>query len=53
MTERVTLPCGCIVVRHGGYTHTKLCRGCQTSIFPPKEPSHGETWLEQLRRELT
>jgi hypothetical protein len=25
--------CGCIVTRHGGHTHTKLCKECQAVAF--------------------
>ena len=30
------LPCGCIVTRHGGHTHTKLCPQCLSLAFGPK-----------------
>ena len=32
------LPCGCIVTRHGGHTHTDMCRECQAKAFGKSAP---------------
>lgn len=28
-----TQPCGCVVSKHGGHTHTQLCTPCRTALF--------------------
>jgi hypothetical protein len=38
MTSQATQPCGCIVTRHGGHTHTKLCKECQAKAFGTRAP---------------
>ena len=37
MTQ-VTEPCGCIITKHGGHTHTKLCEQCCAKEFGTKPP---------------
>jgi|HubBroStandDraft_1064217.scaffolds.fasta_scaffold246389_2 hypothetical protein len=47
-------PCGCIVTRHGGHTHTKLCPPClaaalgrRPQVYPaiPDKEVEDMSWL--------
>lgn len=56
MTE--THPCGCIITKRGGHTHTKFCPACEARLFGnlPQAPQETESEyaerLEELRKEL-
>ena len=38
MPEAVVEPCGCIVTRGFGHTHTKVCKQHHAEVFKPPTP---------------
>ncbi len=46
-----TAPCGCVVTKRGGHTHTKLCPQCKAALFPESKAEY-QARLDALREEL-